>query len=207
MSLVNATITNLDTGDELTVLFNPAEYRLDKATYWEPHRAPGLDAPEIEFTLGGSETLEMELHFDSWEDADGGADVRRWTDRLRGLTLVQSDLGRPPICLFSWGGVTFKGILERLSQRFTMFGDSGVPVRAVCFVRFKQFDQGASAASGGGASERRLAMTRSGESLTQMANRELGDPDAWRSIAEANDIDDPLDVPAGKILVLPKDRR
>ena len=31
----------------------------------------------------------------------------------------------------------------------------------------------------------------------------LGDPADWRSIAEANDIDDPLDIPTGQSLIIP----
>ena len=206
MALVNAVVTNLDTGDEVEVMFNPSEYQVDKTTYWEPHRAPGLDAPEIEFTLGGSETLAMDLHFDTWEDGDGGSDVRVHTEQLRSLTLVDPDLHRPPICLFSWGGFTFKGILERLTQRFTMFNDAGVPVRARCAVRFKQFESGEAQLRNSprnSADHTKRVTVKAGQTLTSIASAEYGDPMEWRRIARANDLDDPTDVPPGTVLTLP----
>lgn len=42
-----------------------------------------------------------------------------------------------------------------------------------------------------------------GDSLQSLAWREYGNAAAWRSIAEANGIDDPSRLPAGAELVLP----
>ena len=42
-----------------------------------------------------------------------------------------------------------------------------------------------------------------GESLWQIANRYYGDPRLWRLVALANDIADPLKIPAGKLLKIP----
>lgn len=42
-----------------------------------------------------------------------------------------------------------------------------------------------------------------GESLWGLANKYYGDPRLWRFIATANEIDDPMKVPAGKLLRIP----
>jgi nucleoid-associated protein YgaU len=42
-----------------------------------------------------------------------------------------------------------------------------------------------------------------GDSLPSIAYREYGDPEIWRVVAEANDIDDPLRLRAGTTLLLP----
>ena len=42
-----------------------------------------------------------------------------------------------------------------------------------------------------------------GDSLPLLAWREYGDPTAWRAIAEANEIDDPMILPPGAELLLP----
>jgi nucleoid-associated protein YgaU len=42
-----------------------------------------------------------------------------------------------------------------------------------------------------------------GDSLQSLAWREYGDADAWRTIAEANGIDNPADLRAGTELLLP----
>ena len=43
---------NVDKGTSQDVLFNPKEYSVQKSVQWEPHKAPGLDTPEQEFTSG-----------------------------------------------------------------------------------------------------------------------------------------------------------
>ena len=43
-----------------------------------------------------------------------------------------------------------------------------------------------------------------GETLSSVAYAAYGDPRAWRDIAEANAIEDPLAVPAGTILRIPR---
>ncbi|MYW16669.1 LysM peptidoglycan-binding domain-containing protein, partial [Streptomyces sp. SID2955] len=42
-----------------------------------------------------------------------------------------------------------------------------------------------------------------GDSLAMLAWREYGDPTAWRTIAEANGIDDPMALVPGTELVVP----
>jgi hypothetical protein len=42
-----------------------------------------------------------------------------------------------------------------------------------------------------------------GESLWQLAAQQYGDPSLWRLIARANNIDDPSNLPAGIILLIP----
>jgi nucleoid-associated protein YgaU len=41
------------------------------------------------------------------------------------------------------------------------------------------------------------------QTLDQIASSVLGDPSRWREIADANNIDDPLNLPAGKAVVIP----
>jgi nucleoid-associated protein YgaU len=44
----------------------------------------------------------------------------------------------------------------------------------------------------------------SGQYLDTIADDIYGDPGRWRLIAEANDIDDPLDLPPGRRVVIPE---
>lgn len=202
MALEKATLSNLDQNQSFEVLFNPREYTLRKGTHWEQHRSPGTDAPPLEFTSGNSSTLAMELLFDTWE---AGEDVRDHTGQVLALASVDPKLGRPPRVLFSWGGFTFEGVLEEVSQRFILFSQKGTPVRALLQVSFREYrpPKGSSQQS----RSRRASSTgqpvRPGENLSAIAGRELGDPARWREIAELNDIDDPEQLPAGKALQLP----
>lgn len=44
-----------------------------------------------------------------------------------------------------------------------------------------------------------------GDTLSAIAERELGDPGKWQLIARANGLDDPLALRAGQRLTIPKD--
>src|SRR5438132_1350285 len=50
---------------------------------------------------------------------------------------------------------------------------------------------------------RRVHRVRAGDTLPHLAWREYGDPAAWRVIAEANGIDDPMRLAHGQELLLP----
>jgi hypothetical protein len=203
MSLEKATLLNLDNNEKFPVLFNPREYTVKKSTQWEPHKSPGLDSPEIEFTSGNSMTLSMDLFFDTYED---GKDVREHTDKVLGLAMVDEDLHRPARVLFAWGGFKFEGILEEVTQRFTMFSSSGMPVRATLSVSFKEY----TTAEAQHQKKRRNSpdhtkrrTVKQGESLSLIAGEEYDDPAEWRRIADANGIMDPRDVKPGTVLTIP----
>jgi len=86
MALVKAKIINLDkSGDDLTVLFNPKEFSIQKTVQWEPHKAPGLNLPEQEFTSGNPRVLSVELFFDTYEEKKS---VHEYTDKLQNYALV-----------------------------------------------------------------------------------------------------------------------
>ncbi len=50
---------------------------------------------------------------------------------------------------------------------------------------------------------RRVHRIVAGDSLASVAFGEYGDPTAWRALAAFNEIDDPLRVPTGRVLLLP----
>src|SRR5256885_8317197 len=115
-TLEKAKLQNFDTNDSFDVLFNPKEYSIEKSVQWEPHKAPGLDTPEQEFTSGNPAVLSVELFFDTYED---NKDVRtEHTEKIMTLALVDADKHRPPLVMFSWGGFTFKGVIESLNLRY-----------------------------------------------------------------------------------------
>src|SRR5947209_13929193 len=127
MALEKAQIINVDKNVTLSVMFNPKEFSVQKSVQWEPHKAPGLDVPEHEFTSGNPAVLSVELFFDTYE---AKTDVHEHTDKIMKLALVDADKHRPPLVMFTWGTTTFKGFVESLTLRYTMFLSDGKPCRA-----------------------------------------------------------------------------
>jgi hypothetical protein len=202
-SLEKAKVIDVDKNATYDVLFNPKEYSISKSVQWEPHKAPGLDLPEQEFTSGNPAVLAVELFFDTYETKTS---VKEHTDKIMALALVNPDKHRPPMVMFQWGDTKFQGVIESLNMRFTMFLSDGKPCRATCNVSIKeaktakeQLEQ--NPRNSPDHTKRRTI--RQGETLALIAHEEYDDPAEWRRIADANGIDDPKSVKPGTVLTLP----
>lgn len=189
--------------EEIPVLFNPTEYSLDKSINYGDQSLLGFTTPVTQFLYGESETLSMELFFDTYES---GTDVRRHTDRIDGLLEVDEDLHAPPICRFVWGSLDFKSVLQSVGTQFTMFLPEGTPVRARASVTFKEYKTTREQKNRRprlSADKTKVWQVTEGETLWLIAAKEYGDPSRWRRIAEANDVENPRTLRAGRNLRLP----
>jgi hypothetical protein len=189
----------------IPVLFNPTEYSVAKSNTFPEIAIPGLESPLIQFARGNIKTLKMDLFFDTYTDL-GGIDVRIFTHRITNLLKIDSDLHAPPVCLFFWGTFWFKGVLQQVSQRFTMFNSLGMPVRATLSVTFKEYTTvdmqvRATPLSSPDRTKQRIVMQ--GDSLWLLAAREYGDATKWRSIADKNQIENPRFLEPGMEILIP----
>jgi Contractile injection system tube protein/LysM domain len=214
MALEFANLTNLDTGQQVEALFNPNEYSLSKDNNFAQIAVPGLGSPILQFVHGNMRTLDMELFFDSLEQHKHGSrvinqpqdDVRKLTKPVVDLLDINPETHAPPVVLFNWGGLTFKGVLAKVSQRFTMFLDNGVPIRArltVTFNEFKTASEEAKEVKRQTSDFTRVYTTGEGETLSSIAATLYRDPTKWRPIAIANQLENPRRLPAGLRLAVP----
>jgi hypothetical protein len=192
-------------GTVVAVLFNPAEYSLEIANNFQESAPPGLSNPILQFVNGQASTLAMDLYFDTYTDG-GGADVSKLTNQFADMLAIDGSLHAPPQVEFKWGVVAFKAVIEKLSQKFTMFLSDGTPVRATLNVSFKQHktlaEQLANPRRNSADKTKRREMSRA-SSIWLMADKEYGDPRYWRLIARANRVDDPRAIAPGTALVVP----
>jgi len=205
-----AFIENLDTGERISVLFNPKEYRISKSNYWQSYKTTGANLPSTTFATGQPATMSVQLFFDTYMEK---MDVRRHTNKIAKLMEVKiAEEGegrklRPPKVKFHWGlSWTFKAVITQMTQNFTLFLPTGTPVRATVDVTFQQIEDekafpGQNPTSGG-AGGRRRHLVAAGETLDLIAHQELGDARLWRRIAETNGIVDPLRLTAGSLLTI-----
>ena len=201
MALDKATIINLETGEQIPVMFNPEEYTLDTGNTFAEIGIPGLQASPIQYVRGNLRTLKMELFFDTYEQK---VDVRKETRRISSLLDKNIISQAPPILLFSWGSLQFKCVLDSVGQNFTMFLSDGKPVRAKLSVNFKEFEPVEIEVERGlfiGPPTVRNVVE--GDTLSKIAGDSLGNPGDWREIAELNNIDDPFNLPPGQSLIIP----
>jgi len=187
---------------KITVLFNPEKYSLEKSAAWEEKGKQKT----LEFVGISRKSFSIELFYDTYE---AGTDVRVYTNEIVHLmdpTVEYKGKKVPPVCLFSWGGFNFRGIVEKVTQNFSLFLNSGIPVRAVLTVGFKQFNYPTEQARGNPPGDpTKIRIVKDGETLNAIAAREYGDPSLWRVIADANKdrIANPRVLPAGTSLIIP----
>lgn len=201
MALEKAVIVNIETGDRISVMFNPGEYTLSMSNSFAEIGIPGLQSPPLQFISGGLTNLKLDLFFDTWEKK---IDVRDYTRKIAGLLEKDTSTHAPPVLLFTWGSFNFKCVLDSVSQKFTMFLDNGTPVRATLSVTFKEFiPVEIEIQRGFSIGPPMLQTLVSGQQLSDIAASTLGDPGAWREIAKLNNIDNPRTVPPGTVLSIP----
>jgi hypothetical protein len=213
--LEKALITNLVTGEDVEVMFNPEELTLNKENNFAQMNVHGLGSPLLQFVHGGLATLQLELLVDSYERHQvgnrvlnqAGADVRTLTARITSLLDIDPDTHAPPVLLFAWGGVTFKCVLAKASERLIMFLPSGIPVRARLQVTLNEFtnaDLEAKETKRQTADYSHVHVVAEGETLSAIAGAIYKDPAAWRPIALRNRIEDPRRLPVGLSLLIPR---
>lgn len=187
---------------QIKVLFNPEKYSLEKVAAWEEKGKKKT----LEFVGISRKSFSIELFYDTYEARE---DVRNYTNEIVQLmdpTVEYKGKKAPPVCLFSWGGFNFRGIIEKVTQNFILFLSTGIPVRAVLTVGFKQFSYPEEQARGNPPGDpTKVRRVKEGDTLNLIAAREYGDPKLWRVIADANRdrIDNPRLLPPGMTLVIP----
>lgn len=198
--------------DTIVAMFNPARLTVSRSVQWQNEQAAKRDNPEMQFTGAEPATLSIDLLFDTYDTPDERKESvkKKYTDKLLHLTTVEQhgEKHRPPVCQLQWGelGMFFQGVLQQLETQFTMFMESGTPVRATSRCTFKQWVSNNRDLGNQNLMSSDVAkswVVKRGQSLPTIAAVEYGDPRAWRVIAEANGIDDPLALTPGTRLVLP----
>lgn len=194
--------------EDIFALFNPEEYSINKDQNLAVQGIPGLSGPIVQFVNGNLRTLEMELFFDTWVTRSvAKKDVRKeYTDKFAGLMDIDSELHAPPLLVVSWSSLTFRCVLARVNQKFTMFDSDGKPVRARLTCTFNEVidpEQEAREVNRQTADFSKVHVVTKDELLIDIANRFYNDPQAWRPLAIANGLDDPRAIFPGQSLIVP----
>lgn len=209
-------IQNLETGEKIRALFNPERYTLNRGVQIAEIAIPGLDSPVLQFVRGQNEKITMELFFDTTESGmvDNVTDVRTETSKIYALTKVNGETHAPPRCsliwrdrLFSFGWkATSKCLVESVNEEFNLFSPDGVPLRAKLNVTFREYltiEEQLQETPRHSADRRKVRVLARGKTLSHLAWEEYDDPDEWRLIAEANNVDNPRLISAGTSLEVP----
>ncbi|MEU6089139.1 LysM peptidoglycan-binding domain-containing protein [Streptomyces sp. NPDC047085] len=196
----------------LNLQFNPSTLQLRKTTEWRrsPSRMAGQSALP-EFVGSGPRELSLEVFLDATATHDNSVELA--VEKLmKACVPTPASLGRKkpasPWVRFEWGTArttSFDGVLSSLSVTYTLFDVDGKPLRATCALSIEEasVDPPGQNPTSGARTGRSTHTVVAGDSLALLAWREYGDATAWRAIAEANEIDDPMALVPGTELVVP----
>jgi hypothetical protein len=212
-------------GDEEVVLaYNPTELSFDKGVQLAEITIPGLDSPLQQFVRGQAEKLSLELFFDSTDDgmSTGARSVTEDTDKIYALTRIEPASHAPPQVSFVWGKSvpgrflpsasgnhrreSFRGLVENVKQRFTLFSPEGVPLRATVTLSIREFvplHEQLTRANKQSPDKTHAHVLRERETLAHVAAGYYLRPQLWRPIATDNAIDDPRRLSPGGLLRVP----
>jgi Contractile injection system tube protein len=178
--------------------FNPATITIDKQVPWQEHKNSEDDLPSLEFTSGAAKTLNVELLFDMFE-AKGDV-YETYVTQLEDLVLMDPELKRPPMCVFSWGKMrAFQGVVEDLNVKYTLFLPDGTPCRATVGVKMKELKtfwnkKSAGADKHHNGTQAKGVIAPAGQRIDHTADA-VGDK-SYRDTASRNGIDDPANPPS-----------
>ena len=198
-------------------VFNPSDFTIERSVNYAQHKVPGIDRPVLQFISGEAEIMRFSLLFDTYSAGVSSAqplviasttspdaikmDVRNFTEPLMKLTTVNSDTHTPSKVEFVWGSISFKGYVQSISQRFTMFNMFGTPVRAVVEMSLISNEEGNNIRNSPDRTKARVISE--GDRLYAFAYDEYGDCAEWRRIADKNGIDNPRILKSGMDIVIP----
>lgn len=193
--------------------FNPSQLSLSRRTDWKSTPTPAVrDGTLPEFMGPEPREMTVQVFLDRSGDPDSN-DVMKMVESLFSCCEVTASslaAKQPstPWVVFQWGSfktVRFTAYVESVEATYTLFGTTGMPIRATCQVRLHEIPtktRGQNPTSGA-LTARRVHRLVAGDSLQSLAWREYGDATVWRAIAETNGIDDPSRLTPGTELILP----
>jgi hypothetical protein len=146
VQLQKLVLIGLEAKVEVVAQYNPKEVTIEKSLNWTPSANSKDDRPGLTFGAVQARTLAMELMFDTYEEE---SDVQEHVSKLLRLASVidpttddhtEADK-RPTLVQVAWGKPDmpiFRGVIQSISTKLTMFLPSGTPVRATCNVKLME---------------------------------------------------------------------
>lgn len=199
--------------------YNPKELKfVSEAVYKEVTAGTGETNPQQQYVGAKGSEMSLDLFYSVFEIGgllDPGItfhDLAKLKNELLALTrphkstLQKGKTPCPPLVDFSWGSlITDPALVTKVDVIYTHMLADGTPVRMKATVTLKGTMKEAKATNptSGGRTNRKTHTLIAGESLATVAYAEYNDAALWRAIAEENQIDDPMRLTAGSVLLLP----
>jgi nucleoid-associated protein YgaU len=199
--------------------YNPKEITFEnEAKVQEVTTGHGTGNPQQQVVGAKSNVQTFELYYSRFEpkklieyklpvnDLDALKDELLALTRPHPSTVGPNKTPSPPLVDVSWGNlVTEPCLVKKVTVTYTHMLPNGDPMRMKATVELlgAAFEKRKTNPSSGGRTNRKTHTLLAGETLASVAYAEFNDAALWRTIAEENEIDDPMRLTAGAVLLLP----
>jgi hypothetical protein len=140
-TLAEVTGDNDQTGTPIVVHFNPVSLQLTVSNELKDT----TNNERKQYIAKSSSKLTMDLIFDT---TDTGFDVTETTRKIQAFVIPPAPAGKnadpqkpPPLVMFEWGTIRFKGIMENYKETLDFFSANGVPLRSTVNLTLSRQDQ------------------------------------------------------------------
>jgi hypothetical protein len=188
-------------------MYKPEKIKFSKSMNWDEEPMVKRNSPMTTFVGGNAETMSLRLILDSTKA--GFLGVGGYVFLLKQLMKVPPILlDQPPLVMFVWGMTTSAmSFIKSMDYEFTFFSPSGTPLRAEVNLTLVEYDMGLLSMvpqnPTSRSEPRRTWVVSEGQTLDWIAYQTYGDPAAWRHIAQANGLRNPMELKSGQILKVP----
>ena len=135
MALEKAQFIRMDTGESISVQFNPSSLSVSSSAVISEKKTQQVESGKTFVNKGGvkSKQLRLTLIFDTYKDSLGISNVLGGKQKSV-QTIVNNFeyfVNAPAVISFIWGPFMFNGFINNMSTKYQMFAPNGMPVRAV----------------------------------------------------------------------------
>jgi len=193
--------------------YNPNSIKIEKSIEWAAADGNQKDVPEKQFVNGKAKTISIDGIFFDTTTIGNMSVYTNFIKPIESMAIVRSfkvtsdkTIKRPPHITLSWGKSSyfFECVLTKIDYSFKMFTREGIPTRAEVGLSFEEIvTDSTKKQEVKNQTAAKTYVTKKGETLYEIAEKEYKDSNKWKIIATANEIDNPFKVPTGITLSLP----
>ena len=185
------------------VIYNPPSLKIASSNTYADLKNPGGALDKQQFVKNNCDVLTVDLFFDITRqplDPENPTklytDVRELVNPILALAKVPKDKKEPPKLKFAWGQFSFDCVIISIDHTYDYFSSSGNALRATLNVKFRRVEPAAAAPAKAAADTAAKKVVEAGQDVVCFC----ADPKDWRSVCEANNIDNPFLVSSGEMV-------
>jgi len=201
--------------DVFEVMFNPESYSLSYENVYDPKQGINTTGSPAHYSISKPAQLSLKIIFDGT-----GVNTYGWTNLREGRTAVEAhveafleqttnmdgNLHQPKFLTLAWGNFFFKCRLASVNVHYTLFDNSGLPLRAELDTRFfadTYIPERLKKENKKSPDLTHYRIVNAGDQLPLLCEQIYGSPQYYIHVARANNLPDFRNLQPGQEIFFP----